>query len=410
MPPYRLGRKNGRQAHYEQFDDADFECRYAAVRDLLEERNLEALIVYGDCGFHGDVIGYLLNYQPPFTTYLLVFADPDESTTVFVGISNHVQYVRESSVVEEIDTMLPDPPGKVVDRLRRAGVDNARIGLSTGDPRYGLTVPHDHAERFETDLEGELIDVTPDITRLVSGATSTELTVVERSAVLLDEAMVAFEAALEPGVTERELAGVLAETCANAGGTLGARFISSAPQRDAEPGEPLPWKRPSARRIESGDVVTTEISAGFRGYKSQIHRPYVVGEEPTEMYTNAFEVARETYDSILEALQPGNTAADVADAMAPLERSPYKNYDVLVHGYGSGYRHPFIGVEESNYWPGVEDPLTESWTFEPGQVIVVQPNVSTPDERVALQFGTTVVIREDGPENIQSYPAEFGRV
>ncbi|WP_312910248.1 M24 family metallopeptidase [Natronosalvus caseinilyticus] len=410
MARYRLGQQNDRQAYYERFDDAEFDRRYAAVRELLEERDLKALVVYGDGGFHADTIGYLLDYRPPFATYLLVFADPDEPTTVLVGISNHVQYVRESSVAEDVDTMLPDPAGTVIDRLREAGVDGDRIGLSTGDPRYGLSVPHDHAMQFEANLDGELVDVTADVTRLISVTGPAEREVLGRSATLLDEAMTAFETALEPGVTERELAGVLADACAKAGGALGATFISSAPQESAGPGEPLPWKQPSARTVEEGDVVTTEISAGFRGYKTQIHRPYVVDSEPSREYADAFAVARETYDGILDALQPGNTARDVADAMAPLEHSPYKNYDVLVHGYGSGYRHPFIGVEESNYWPGIDDSLTETWTFEPGQVIVVQPNVATPDERVGLQFGTTVVIREDGPENLQTYPAEFVRV
>jgi len=54
--------------------------------------------------------------------------------------------------------------------------------------------------------------------------------------------------------------------------------------------------------------------------------------------------------------------------------------------------------------------ITAEWTFEPGMVIVAQPNVFTEDERAGLQFGTTVVIRPDGPEVIQEYPAEFLQV
>lgn len=43
-------------------------------------------------------------------------------------------------------------------------------------------------------------------------------------------------------------------------------------------------------------------------------------------------------------------------------------------------------------------------------MIVVQPNAFTADEWAGIQFDTTVVVRENGPEVLQSYPAEFVEV
>lgn len=407
MESFRLGNANRRSEHYARFPDEEHARRRERVRGFMQDRDLEALVVYGDAKFHASNVQYLTDYAPPFATYVTVLADPVEPMTAFAGISNHVQYVREASVVEDVRTMLPDSPTPAVERLREAGVDGDRIGLVSGDPRYNLSIPHEHHETFEAELSGELVDVTEEFVRLVSVAGETELAVVEESAALLDELMEALEAAIEPGVSEAELKGVLADACGEAGGALGATFISSAPMEGAESGEPLPWKQPSSRTIEAGDVVTTEISAGFRGYKSQIHRAYAVDAPPTDTYEAIYDVARETYDRTIDALQPGNTAADVYEAFEPLESSAFKHYDVLVHGYGSGYRHPFLGSEASNYWPGEDDPLTANWEFEPGMVIVVQPNVFTPDETAGIQFGTTVVVGEDGPEVIQEYPAEF---
>jgi Xaa-Pro aminopeptidase len=224
--------------------------------------------------------------------------------------------------------------------------------------------------------------------------------------------MEALEEAIEPGVTEQELGAVFHDTCRSEGATeSGGGFIMSAPMTGAELGEGVTWKRPSARPIEEGDIVSTELSATYRGYSAQIHRPYTVGAPPTETYEEIFELSREMYDRSIEALQPGNTPQDVYEAMEPVEESGYKIYDVMSHGYGSGYRHPFVGVEDSNYWPGeIDDPFTAEWTYEPGDVIVIQPNVLTHDETKGLQFGTTVIVTEDGPEVIQEYPAEFTQV
>lgn len=375
----------------------------------MDELDLDAILAYNYGGFHQAIIPYLTGYRPPFPTYLAAFSDPDEADTLFVGVSNHVQYVREASNVEDLRLMLPDPPTTLVDRLEEvAGLDG--VGVVGDDPRYNFSLPHEHHRRLEAGVDAELVDVTGEFIELLSVTTETERDRVVRAAETLDAAMEAFEAALEPGITEQGLAGVLADACVEAGGQLDLPFISSAPMADAEPGTPLPWKLPSSRTIERGDVVTTEISASVDGYATQIHRPYAVGEKPTETYRELFETADAAQQAVLDALQPGNTARDVADSTAALDDSAFKLYDVLVHGYGSAYRHPFIGVEESNYWPGARDPLTESWTFEPGMVIVVQPNVVTQDERAGLQFGTTVLIEEDGHRNLQSYPAAFHTV
>lgn len=406
MSKLRLGKPNSRAQFYRTFSDDEYETRRERVREAMDELDLDAIIGYNYGGFHQAIISYLTDYQPPFPTYFVFFADPDEAATLFVGVSNHVQYVREASVIDDLRLMLPDPPMPVVQRLNEAaGID--RIGVVGDDPRYNFSLPYEHHQRFENGVDAELVDASDQFIELLSGTTSTERERVVSAAATLDAAMEAFEAALEPGVTEQELAGVLADACLENGGQLDLPFISSAPMEAAEPGTPLPWKLPSSRTIESGDVVTTEISASVDGYATQIHRPYAVGEGPTDTYRDLFDVAETANRDIIDALQPGNTARDAADAMGAIESSRFKVYDVLVHGYGSAYRHPFIGIEQSNYWPGADDSLTESWTFEPGMVIVVQPNVVTENERAGLQFGTTVLIEEDGPRNLQSYPAEF---
>jgi hypothetical protein len=40
-------------------------------------------------------------------------------------------------------------------------------------------------------------------------------------------------------------------------------------------------------------------------------------------------------------------------------------------------------------------------------VIVIQPNVITPDEKMGLQFGETLVVRQDGCERLNFFPREW---
>jgi len=410
MPPLRLARQNRRRDHYRRFPEEEYERRWEAVSALLDREGYDAVVVYGNSHFQTTLLEYLTNYSPPFATYLVAFADPEEAPTMYVGISNHLQYVREVSEVEDLRLMLHDPAGKLASRLREGGVMAGTVGLVGFDSRYELGLPWQHYRTLDASLDASLVDATVPFTHLTAVKSDAELDRVRRAAAVLDEGMAALAAEAEPGMSEADLLAVLQSSLSHDGGGLNNAFISTAPMDGAEPGEPLPWKStPSARTIDAGDVITTEISANDGGYASQVHRPYAVGESPTDTYRDIFDVAEETYHRMVDALRPGNTARDVHEAMAPVEESKFKIYDVMLHGYGNGYLHPFLGTRSSNYWPGAEDPVSEGWTFEPGMVLVVQPNVVTPDERHALQLGTTVIVGEDGPEDLQEFPVEFVR-
>lgn len=408
MPEYRLAEPNSRSDHYRRFPPEEYDRRWRDLRALLDREGLDAAVIHADSGFQTVTMAYLTNYTPPFATYLVAFADPDVPPTLFVGVSNHLQYVREVSVVDDLELMLPDPGRKLVRCLRDGGAPD-RVGLVGFDPRYELGMPYRHFQALERDLDAALVDATAPFVALTSTKSELELERVRRAATHLDRGMEALAEAARPGVTERELRTAFATAVAHDDGGLNNAFISSAPMTGAEPGAPLAWKsEPSTRRLRSGDVITTETSASWGGYHSQIHRPYAVDGEPTDAYREMFELAREVVEAMVDRLRPGNTSEDIYRAMSPIEASDYKLYDVGCHGYGNGYLHPFIGTEGSNYWPGADDPVTAAWTFERGMVIVVQPNLTTPDERRSLQLGTTVVV-DDPPEDLQSYPLKFVR-
>lgn len=391
---------------YRRFDDAEYDRRWERLRGLLDERDLDALLVYADGGFAAHNVAYLSNYAPSFATYLVAVADPDEPSTLFVGLNNHLQDAAERAVVDDCRVLLPDPGRRVADRLRAVGV--SRVGVAGYDARYDLSLPHDHYRTIETRLDADLVDATVPYARLLATKGDAELDRIRRAADVLDGAMAALEAAAEPGSSERELRDALHGGVADTEGRVTTTFLSTAPMTGAESGEPLPWKRkPASRTVDRGDVITTEVSAAVDGYASQIHRPYAVGRPPTETYRDLYAVAAETHGAMVDALDPGATTDDVADALAPVVESEFQGYDVMLHGYGGGYGPPHVGTPDAAYWPGIDDPATEGWTFEAGEVLVVQPNVVTPDERHGLQLGTTVVVTDDGTEQLHDYPMQF---
>lgn len=406
----RVPTANRRVEHYDRLPREEYERRWSNLRELLDSTGYDAVVAYGAAGLQGPIVEYYTNYSPNFATYFVAFRDRSAPNCLFVGISNHLQYAREVSEVDEVRVMIPDPPATVADWIETARPDVDTVGLVGFDPRYDLGMPHAHYEHLDNHLDAALDDLTGPVVEMISVKSEEELRRVKAAASALDDGMEALARRAEPGMTERDLRSVLASAMETDGGGLTTSFISSAPMTNAEPGEPLPWKQPSGRRFQTGDVITTEICANVGGYSSQIHRPFTVGEPPTECYRDMFVRAEDCYDDLLDAVRPGNTAKDVYEAIAPLEDSEYKIYDVVVHGYGDGYFHPFIGTSSSNYWPGIDDEMTAEWTFKENSVLAIQPNVVTEDERKGLQLGTTVVVCSNGAEVLQEFPVEFLQV
>lgn len=155
---------------------------------------------------------------------------------------------------------------------------------------------------------------------------------------------------------------------------------------------------------QRGDVVITEFSAQYCGYSGQIHRPIAVGEPPTPHYQRLFEVAVEAFERIAAVIRPGATAEHVLDAAEFIHTSGYTIYDDLVHGYGGGYLDPVLRTRQTRFEPDAP------FVFQKNMLVVIQPNVITPDERSGLQVGSVVLVTDTGVEVLQRFPMKFVRV
>ncbi|MCH8149196.1 MAG: hypothetical protein IH987_14640 [Planctomycetes bacterium] len=103
-------------------------------------------------------------------------------------------------------------------------------------------------------------------------------------------------------------------------------------------------------------------------------------------------------------LRDGATPAQLGDAAAVIEEAGFTTCDDLVHGYGGGYLPPVIGSASR---PAGKLP---DITLRAGMMVVVQPNVITPDGKAGVQTGEVVLITDDGVERLHAAPRGFLRI
>jgi Xaa-Pro aminopeptidase len=184
------------------------------------------------------------------------------------------------------------------------------------------------------------------------------------------------------------------------GGSLMFHFLGCTPM-DA-PEIIFPWQYPSTRLVQRGDILMTEISAGYWGYCGQIQRPFAVGAKPSPDYQRLYDLAAECYRRVFDAIRPGATDGDIRAAAAFVETSGCRTRDVLLHGWGVTIEPPRADLASAM----IKRELLP-FTLEPGMLLVIQPHVVSPDGQRAVQVGNLVVVEKSGARSLQRAPIEF---
>jgi Xaa-Pro aminopeptidase len=388
-----------------RFSKEEYDRRFREIRKRMQERGIDVLILYGDSGGNNSNnanIKYVSNYKDPISSYV-VFPLKGEPS---LHMSNrlYLPYAKLMSILPRTDAVDYNPGGAVESRIRELGLEKGTIGLVGlrgilyGSLPFG---PVDHWHKVfrsasfvdATDLLGEV--------RLIKS--KEELTWFRRGAALTDRAFEALEEKAKVGMTDFQLAGIIANSYMSRGGGAKVIFVGSTSM--SRPHLIFPNQYPSHRTIRKGDVILTELSADYEMYAGQAHRPISVAMAPTPVYQRLFDVAVEAYHRILNVLKPGTTHEDIRRAASVIQEQGFTTFDVTLHGWGLLIEPPRVDIDAVM----IRRPL-DQFVAKEGMLLVNQPNVVTPDGKRGLQVGNIVEITGTGARSLQKFPIKFIRI
>jgi Xaa-Pro aminopeptidase len=380
-------------ALYPRFSEAEFARRYAAVRALMAQDDIDVLVVYGNSSLyrHNQAdVHYLCGFLGNRNNYVVF---PARGTSVLFAQSfNHVPNAREVSAIE----------------TRWGGIQSAQtvsqyvrdVHSGVGTLGYVGEVPVQSYLAWQRELPGwQFVDVTKAFHELRLHKSTEELDWLQRGARLTDAAIQHLIETVKPGMREYQLGGLIEEAALARGGLPHLYYISSTPQ-DASIAC-VPRQNLSPRLIARGDIINTEISISFWGYSGQLHRPIFVQQEPGKLYQTLWDAAFEAYTRCSAVLRPGATTEDVLNAAECIHERGFSINDGLLHGFGIGLLEPSVRTRRT-----VQEPHTP-FIFEAGMTVVVQPNVVTLDERAGVQVGNLLYITESGAECLHHVPVQY---
>ena len=348
------------------------------------------LLAFGSRGAAHEV-QYLSGY-PVSGEAVLVFP-LEGNPTLLVHYENHVPDARLLSVFDDVRPRGDDAIGAALAVLReKAHTGSVGVAGSLSFQRHAA-------------LSGALgagpVDLGTQLTKLRLIKSPEEMEMIRSGAALSDAALLALRREARPGQSEHDLVAIVEASYLPEGGATHIHYLGATSM--ADPDLCVPRQFATGRKLKAGDVILTELSAARGGYYGQVLRTLTVGAEPTPEYSRLHELALGVYDEIFKTIRPGASSETVLDIAEKIHDSGLTIFDELLHCAVGGVYAPFLRTRRTTRG------ASHRFTFEEDMVIVVQPNVVTPDHRMGVQVGDMLRVTATGVESFHSVPREILR-
>ncbi|MBI5975311.1 aminopeptidase P family protein [Staphylococcus canis] len=337
-------------------------ARIDKVRKILTDKHLDGIVVLTDfnrrylSGFTGTSGALLITQQ-------------------------HLKLVTDFRYVSQAQEQAPDfqivkQQQNVYDELIRLIQDESlnNIGFE------GHLVSYDSFLKLNNGRH-DLISIGSEIEKIRRVKDENEIAIIQKAADIVDKAYEYILTVVKPGMIEKEVKAYLESKMLHLGADdTSFDTIVASGYRGA-----LPHGVASDKVIESGDMITLDFGAYYKGYTSDITRTFAVGQPDSKMI-EIYNIVLKAEEEALKQIKPGMTGKEI-DKIAR---------DIIANeGYGDYFGHSLghgIGLdvhEEPALSPKSDDQLeiNHCVTLEPGIYIEGLGGVRIEDDVLITENG-----------------------
>jgi Xaa-Pro aminopeptidase len=275
---------------------------------------------------------------------------------------------------------------EIKDVLQEWGLAGARVGIDVLD-YHGFTALGQQGLTL-TDA-----DAAMEAARSIK--TMDEIDLMRQSAAITEAALHDLEQAIHPGVTENELLATFWHRLLAFGGEwCFTRLLASGHKTN-------PWfHEAGSKMVRPGDLVAIDTDVmGIEGYVCDISRTFLCGERATPVQKEAYKVAHDYVQSVVELCRVGMGYRELAEKSPQLPADYVaQRYPVILHGVGTDDEPPFIPyADQSDY-------VMPQGEFRENMVVSVECYAGKPGEQDGVKLEDEVWITAEGPVVISLYP------
>jgi Xaa-Pro aminopeptidase len=219
-----------------------------------------------------------------------------------------------------------------------------------------------------------------------------EISLLEKACDISSEAYEFICGAIKPGMSEIQIRRLLDNSLME----QGAQTTSFHTIVASGPNGALPHAIAGDRIVQSGDMITLDFGALYKGYCADMTRTVSLGK-PSEKMLEVFNIVLETQAACQDALAPGKPCNEV-DALARkmIGDAGYGEY----FGHGLGHSVGIDIHEDPRLSPKCTDKLAQ------GHVVTVEPGIYLPGTG-GVRIENTCVITAHGARTLVKAPREL---
>jgi Xaa-Pro aminopeptidase len=371
--------------------NAELERRWAAVRAMMRDRGIDALVMQNNNDWLGGYVKWFTDF-PAYNGYprTVIFHLNDTMTVVDMGPAGGRRgFEGKHPIHRGVGDLITTPAFTSI-----AYTDGYQGELALGElkrrayRRIGLlgrgAMPYRFVTQIEQGLAGktEIVDATDDVDAIKAIKSEEEMALIRRCAEMQDEIFARVCRKVKPGMRDNDITALAQYEGRLLGSEQGLFLGTSAPL-----GEPANFadRYLQGRVLKEGEHFSLLIeNAGPGGMYTEIARTMVFGKATNELL-DGFESVKEAQAHTLSMIKPGVPARDIAAAhdafMAKRGIGPEKR----LYAHGQGYDL-------------VERPLIredETMTIQAGMNLAVHPGYETPSQWAVIC--DNYLVGPDGP-------------
>lgn len=386
-----------------RLSDEEYAQRRATILWRLGERGIQGLVLFG-----GNNVSYFSRFGfIPTERPMAYVLTPQRSALLVPRLE--VEHAEEFALVDAV-VSYPEYPGErhpmayLVDLLRDAGLDGARLGVDSDG--YGALYGYRGPTVSQLLPDAVVENVRDDVEYMQMINSEEELDLIRESARWGNLAHSYLQEYSAVGRTETEIAMRASFDATQAMiRTLGPGYRPvSAGRPGASAGfrgqigkdSALPHAMTSNARLKAGDVLVTGAGASVWGYGSELERTMIVGE-PSKEQERLFGLMLEAQTLAIESIRPGIPCSEVDRRV----RDFFKE-----QGLDEYWRHHTGHAKSTLVHEAPFLDIGDHRLLETGMVFTVEPGIYV-QGYAGFRHSDTVAVTRDGVEYLTYYPRDL---
>jgi Xaa-Pro aminopeptidase len=171
-----------------------------------------------------------------------------------------------------------------------------------------------------------------------------------------------------------------------------------------------PHYHASQSQLKDGDLVLWDWGPDYKYYTSDVTRMFPANGKFSSRQRELYTIYLRLYQALMTSIKPFEKPADIITVAAKKMDEVFTSYefsDPKIKAAAERFIDMYRNSSRSRlgHWVGMEvhDVGVEFEVMEPGMVFTIEPAMRIPDEMIYIRTEDTILITEDGYENMSEF-------